>query len=117
MKNRLNLSSESISSSGMCEFLFIGLQSPARRGVMALWMGENSFTKLRFSHRVKPFSAEEEDRTVALFKKGAGSFSAAQEVQSIPMHPCCDLCCFTSLTKASMASRTASKDDVVYRRS
>ena len=86
----------------MCEFLFVVLQSPARRGFMALWMGENSFTKLRFSHRVKPFSAEEEDRTVALFKKGAtGSFSAAQEVQSIAMHPCCDLCCFTSLTKAS----------------
>ena len=68
----------------MCEFLFIGLQSPARRGVMALWMGENSFTKLRFSHRVKPFSAEEEDRTVALFKKGVGSFSAAQEVNALP---------------------------------
>ena len=67
-------------------FLFVGLQQSARRqtGVMALWMGENSFTKLRFSHRVKPFSAEEEDRTVALFKKGAGSFSAAQEVSALP---------------------------------
>ena len=90
-------------------FLFVGLQSSARRGVMALWMGENSFTKLRFSHRVKPFSAEEEDRTVALFKKGAGSFSAAQEVQSIPMHPCCELCCFTSLTKASIGVKKSLK--------
>ena len=97
-------------------FLFVGLQSPARRGVMALWMGENSFTKLRFSHRVKPFSAEEEDRTVALFKKGAGSFSAAQEVQSIPMHSCCDSAASQVLQTQAWRQKTAEKDDVVSRR-
>ena len=103
----------------MCEFLFVGLQSPVCRqnGVMALWMGENSFTKLRFSHRVKPFSAEEEDRTVALFKKGAGSFSAAQEVQSIAMHPCCDFAALRVLKKQALATKPAKKDDVSYRRS
>ena len=78
-------------------------------------MGENSFTKLRFSHRVKPFSAEEEDRTVALFKKGAGSFLAAQEVQSIAMLPCCDFAASKVLQKQA-CQKTAEKDDVVSRR-